>query len=138
MREIKEDGFTLAIVDNFNNFEKGLHFYGSKYDFLQVGSFCYNKDQVMRNHRHIFRPRVNIKTQEIVVVFSGSVEARTYSKEDGSNTLVDTCVLHAGDIYISYWGGCGFTVLENDTRMLEAKNGPYDVNDDNEDRELIL
>ena len=69
-----------------------------------------------------------------VVVFSGKVEATTYTIE---GTVVDQRILTAGDIYVSYAGGVGYHVLSEDTRMIEAKVGPYEVESDDEDRILL-
>ena len=111
-----------------------MEFYGGVTDFIQVGAFRYNKDKELRNHRHIFRPKIGNKTQEIMIVFKGSCEVRTFT--DGGD-ICHKKILKAGDFYISYWGGCGFTILQDDTIMMEIKNGPHDVNNDDEDRVLL-
>ena len=126
MVEIKNDNDELlAVIDNFGNFGKGISFYGTRGDFLQVGKFRYDKDHIMKDHRHIDRPRKTDKTQEIVVMFKGSCEAKIF--DTTGSDLVAKMVLEAGDIFILYNGGVGFTVLEDDTVMLEAKNGQYNV-----------
>jgi hypothetical protein len=131
---LNSQGVVLAVVDNIYDVGKGLHFYGKPADYLQVGTFRYDRLRIMRDHRHLMQPtRKSEKTQEILIVFKGSIEARTY--DIGGSEIVDMRILKAGDLYICYWGGCGFTVLEDDTIMLEAKNGPF-ISDDVE-RELI-
>jgi hypothetical protein len=134
VEKIEHNGKVLAIIDNVNNFGKGLKFYGDITDFIQVGAFRYDSNKELRNHRHIFRPKLANKTQEIMIVFTGSCAVRTYTDK---GELYDEKTLEAGDFYISYWGGCGFTILQDDTIMMEIKNGPHDVNNDDEDRELL-
>jgi hypothetical protein len=134
MEEIKHNDKLLAIIDNVNNFEEGLKFYGNVMDFIQIGAFRYNEGKKLRNHRHIFRPKLANKTQEIMIVFTGACEVETYT-DDGVYWCKHT--LGSGDFYISYWGGCGFKILEDNTIMMEIKNGPHDVNNDDEDRVLL-
>jgi hypothetical protein len=133
--EIVHEDVLLAIIDDIKNFAPGLSFYGKREDNIQVGQFCYGKGKVLRNHRHIERQRIAKKTQEILIVMQGSCEARTFAPT--GKDLIDTRILKAGSFYVSYNGGVGFTVLEDDTRMLEIKNGPFIVNNDDEERELL-
>jgi len=146
MKEIKDTGGSLlAIIDSVDNFEEGLMFYGDRMDDIQVGKFRYNKDHILRSHQHKFRPKLARKTQEIMIVFKGSCLVRTFPEHQipGNNKLdhdvspIDESVLKVGEFYISYYGGCGFRILEDDTRMMEVKNGPHDVNNDDEERMLL-
>lgn len=134
MIEIKHKDRLLAIVDSVDKFNPGLKFYGKEMDYIQVGAFRYGSGKILRDHKHIFRSKLANKTQEIMIVFKGSCEVRTFTE---SGDLWDRHTLHAGFFYISYWGGCGFTILEDDTIMMEIKNGPHDVNNDDEDRVLL-
>ena len=135
MHEIRYEGQLLAIVDSMANIKPGLSFYGSPHDFVQVGAFRYDDGKVLRDHRHISRPRQVDKTQEILIVMRGVVEVRTFTPT--GCTVVDVRELRDGDFYISYHGGVGFTVRKDDTRMLEIKPGPYDVTNDDLERELL-
>ena len=135
MHEIKHKGKLLAIVDSINNFEPGLTFYGSKKNAIQVGAFWYNSGKILKDHRHIERKRKVNKTEEILIVLKGAVEVRTFSEK--GKTVVDTRNLQAGEFYILYNGGVGYTVRANDTKLLEVKPGPYEVDDDDLERELI-
>ena len=136
MHEIKHNGKLLAVRDSIHSYcPLGLSFYGGKEDAIQVGKFRYDKGKKLRDHRHIVRPRVVEKTQEILIVFKGSVKVTTYSQT--GKEIVDECLLLEGDYYISYYGGVGFDVLEDDTRMLEIKPGTYLVDNDDLERELL-
>ena len=124
----------LAIVDDVQNFKSGLGFYGSKDDLIQVAKFRYDHGKLMKDHKHITRERLIEKTQEVLIVFKGSCNYRIF---DESDTLFVSGVLKSGQFLISYWGGVGYTVLEDDSIMMEVKLGPYDVKDDLEDKVLI-
>jgi hypothetical protein len=135
MEEIKYDDEVLAVICNFREIKYGLEFFGSHLDFIQVGGFRYDKGHELKNHIHISRPRLAERTQEIMIVFQGSCEVRTYTPKE--RRLISARMLNPGDFYISYQGGCGFTVQEDNTIMMEVKNGPYNVENDDEDRDLI-
>ena len=134
IRSSVDDSIILSIISGKDDIKDGLHFYGTKNDFIQVGGFKYSSGKVLRNHTHINRKRKSIKTQEIMVVLSGECIARVY---DINDILVHQAVLRDGQFIIVYNGGIGFTIVDDDTIMIEAKNGPYDVNSDDEDRRLI-
>jgi hypothetical protein len=129
------DGGLLAIVSNFERWPNGLTFVGQKSDALQVGTFRYPAGKVMRDHAHVRRPRTIERTQEVVVLFKGSCTARVYSKD--LKTVIATWRMTPGEVLISYSGGVGYTILENDTILMEVKAGDYLVNSDDEDRVLI-
>lgn len=124
----------LATIDSVMNTQHGLSFLGDREDFLQIGKFRYDSGHIMRDHAHIDRERISRRTQEILIVFKGSCQVRIFDLDD-KVAHVDTLV--AGDYIVYYHGGIGFTVLEKDTIMMEIKNGPYDVQLDDEDRRLI-
>jgi hypothetical protein len=88
----------------------------------------------MRSHKHIERQRVCKKTQEVLIVFKGSCLVRIFNKD---NSIKYTGKLNPGSFCIVYDGGVGYTVLEDDTIMMEVKNGDYLVNSDDEDREYL-
>ena len=61
-------------------------------------------------------------TLTVAIVVSGSVEARIYDEEDN---LLKKFVLKKNDGLILFAGGHGYTILSDDTLVLELKNGPY-------------
>ncbi len=129
-----DDKQLLAIFDGANSIKEGLNFYGNRGDYLQVGGFKYDNGKILRNHRHTNRPRTSILTQEVMVVLKGSCEALIFDMDD---KLVYRQNLYAGQFVIVYLAGVGFKILEDDTVMIEAKNGPYIVDNDDEDRYLL-
>ncbi len=134
MHEIKNSGKLLGIFGNVEDFDKGLGFFGTKDDFIQIGKFRYDTGKILRNHMHIPRERTVGKTQEILIVFKGKCKLDVF---DSQKNMVDSFVLNAGDYYIAYHGGFGGEVLTDDTIMMEIKPGPYNVESDDDDRVLL-
>lgn len=134
MEYIIDNGTVIGIIDHYKNFKKGLSFYGTNKDSIQIGKFRYDKDQVLRAHKHIERKREINKTQEILIVFEGSCILYIYGVNDN---IIQEKILKEGNFYISYNGGVKYKILEDDTFLLEVKSGDYIVTSDDEDRVLI-
>ena len=83
-------------------------------------------------HRHLPQQRSLDKTQEAWVIIRGSVEVAMYDLDD---SLLEKDILRPGDCYTYLEGGHGFTLLEENTRFYEIKNGPY--NGQSKDKEFI-
>ena len=59
---------------------------------------------------------------EIVFVLKGAVQVDIY---DFSNNKIDSVIIKQGGVIILLNGGHGFKILEDDTKVVEVKNGPY-------------
>ena len=90
--------------------------------FVQVGSWWYDKGKVLDKHVHKDFDRLAKRTQECVYVRKGSMKVTLY-KEDLS--MLDTFILNQGDLAVFAYGGHGYEILENDTQIIESKNGPF-------------
>ena len=62
------------------------------------------------------------RTCEVLYVIKGSLEARIY---DLSENLLETLVVKQGEILVLLECGHGYTILSDDTKVIEIKNGPY-------------
>lgn len=121
-RVIEADGEKLAIYLPSSSWEKGLSFYSEDRDFVQVGTWRYDKGTRLQPHIHNELRREISQTQEVIFVRSGRVAA--YLFDDGEN-FVERLELGSGDTLILLKGGHGYEILEDDTYVLEVKNGPY-------------
>lgn len=121
-REIVKDGLVLARHVRPGDFRKGLAFYSEDEEFLQVGTWRYDNGQQLRAHVHNIVPREIDRTNEVVIVLQGSMAARIFDEE---RQLVETVTVRQGEFLILMNGGHDYTILENDTRILEIKNGPF-------------
>ena len=120
-RVITSKGERLAIYIP-SSWEKGLNFFSEEDDFLQVGVWGYEKGIKLQPHIHNEVKREAVRTQEVIFVRSGRVAA-TILDEEGNFT--ERLELGAGDTLVLLKGGHGYEILEDNTRVLEVKNGPY-------------
>lgn len=123
MREIKDTkGNLLCIVYKDEDWSEGLNFITDNNLFIQVGSWWYQKGKNLAKHQHNIVPRESNITQEMVFVKSGSMLASIYDQE---LNLIEELELKAGDLAIMAYGAHGYKILEDNTKIIEAKNGPF-------------
>lgn len=121
-RVIEAKGERLAIYLPSSSWEKGLSFHSEDGDFVQVGVWRYDKGIKLQPHIHHELRRAVLRTQEVIFVKSGRVAASIFDEEDD---FVERVELGSGDTLILLKGGHGYEILEDDTHVLEVKNGPY-------------
>ena len=122
IKEIKSGTTILARYISSDAWKEGLNFFSNENEFLQVGTWRYNSGKVLLPHVHNEVKREILRTQEVLYIKKGSIKASIY---DLKNNLVEEIVVKEGDILILLQGGHGYIVLEDDTQVLEIKNGPY-------------
>ncbi|MEZ5044605.1 MAG: hypothetical protein R2828_32215 [Saprospiraceae bacterium] len=124
MREIKsEAGDLLAIhISATTSTKEGSEFYCQDSDFIQLASHQYPAGKVFAAHQHKIVERAVTLTQEVLFLQKGAMQAAIFDLE---RKMVASFTLNKGDLLVLLQGGHGFTVLEQDTRFLEIKNGPY-------------
>ncbi|MBN1384053.1 MAG: hypothetical protein JW983_04120 [Elusimicrobia bacterium] len=120
--EIKENGIKYAIVFSEEPIPEGLTFYTQDSDYLQVASWNYNKGRHLKAHAHKLCPRTSDITQEFVFIKKGSIRVYMYNR-DGK--LIKNFDLHGNDFMIIFEGGHAYDILEDNTEVMEVKNGPY-------------
>ncbi|VVC02449.1 Uncharacterised protein [Candidatus Burarchaeum australiense] len=121
IKKIEHKGVLLAKLIS-GEWEQGLSFYSEPNDFIQAGSWRYAKGKELLPHVHNAVERKIDRTQEVLFVKKGRVRVKIFDLEDKPLAEHE---LRAGDIGIFLRGGHGYTVLEDDTQVLEVKNGPY-------------
>ena len=115
-------GVKIALKINEDDIQEGLTFFTEEDDFLQVGSWKYATGKKLLAHNHNRVKKMSGRTQELVYVLKGRMKASIY---DESDCLLQECVLEGGDFLVCFAGGHGYEILEDDTVVLEVKNGPY-------------
>jgi len=120
--KIMDGGLILAIVIRNADWEEGLNFVSSEEDYLQVGIWGYNKGKKLEPHIHLAAPRKVLRTQEVVFVKNGRIRADIYTEKE---EFLKSVELRKGDAIILLNGGHGYEILEDNTKVLEVKNGPY-------------
>jgi hypothetical protein len=122
VREIVKDGLLLARHILPGDFRKGLAFYSQDQEFLQIGTWRYDQGKQLCAHIHNVVPREIRRTHEVAIVIQGAMAARIFDEE---RELVETVTVRRGEMLILMNGGHDYTILEDDTRILEIKNGPF-------------
>lgn len=123
MIEIKDEDVILArYISADEAWEPGLSFFSDDQDFVQVGTWGYDSQKELLAHTHNEVHRDVGWTQEVVFVKQGRIRSEIY---DLSNNKVKEIICNPGDIIILLRGGHGYHILENNTQVLEIKNGPY-------------
>jgi hypothetical protein len=112
----------LSLILRDSEWGQGLTFLSQDSDFLQVGTWGYNEGKKLNAHIHLTEPRTVSYTQEVLFVKKGSVRAYIYSSDE---KLIHTTDLSEGDVIVLLKGGHGYEILQDDTKVLEVKNGPY-------------
>jgi hypothetical protein len=121
--EIREGDVVLARhIPSHIAWNDGLGFFSSDQDFIQVGVWGYNSGKVLKAHIHNQALREVHWTQEVLYVRSGRIRATVF---DMAERRVAELLGTEGDILVLLRGGHGYEILQDGTRVLEVKNGPY-------------
>ena len=122
MQTIEKDGIVLARHIKTEDIQPGLNFFSNDEEFIQVGVWNYNSGKDLPAHVHNVVNREVRRTCEALFVVRGSMEATIY---DIDRTLIGSFKVNQGEILVLLECGHGYRVLEDDTIVLEIKNGPY-------------
>ncbi len=123
MREITKDDKVLARHITPDDIKPGLISLTNDNEFLQVVAWGhYEKGKYLQDHWHNEFERTAMRTYEAVYVVKGSIEARIF---DLNLNPVETLIVKQGEMLILLESAHGYTILEEDTTVLEIKNGPF-------------
>ncbi len=122
MKEIKLNDIVFAKHITAEDWEAGLKFYSADDDFIQVGSWNYDKSKELLAHTHNTVERIVQRTQEVLYIRKGRIKADIYDFEDKKIAEFEAA---EGDVVVLLRGGHGYSVLEDNTQVLEVKTGPY-------------
>ena len=114
----------LHIVYSIEDVEKREDLIESS-EFLQCSVIRKNEIGYKYNsHKHLNKTLQSniVKTQESWFVYRGKIKVFHY---DINDELLNTSILSAGDINITLLGGHNLEILDENTIILEHKNGPY-------------
>lgn len=121
--EIKEGALVLArYIPAGALWEDGLNFFSQDEDYIQMGVWGYDAGKELKAHIHNVVKREILCTQEVLFVRSGRLRANIFNTSEKKVAELEVC---AGDVIVLLQGGHGYDILEDGTRVLEIKNGPY-------------
>lgn len=122
METITHSGKIISIIYRDSDWVKGLNFITPDEFFVQVGSWWYDKGRKLDSHIHKEFDRTAMRTQETIYVKQGSVKVLLFTEEE---EFFQDYVLYQGDLAVFGYGGHGYEILEDDTQIIESKNGPF-------------
>jgi len=122
MNKVMFCGSIYAIFGDVYQKDFGTTFIGDPEEMIQFSVLRYKRGHVLQSHIHKIRLRTIWRTQESWVVLRGSAKVSIF---DESKRLIHEQTLTAGQFYISYRGGHGYEILEDDTIVIENKLGDF-------------
>jgi len=120
--EIKKGEKVLARVIRSNDWNEGLGFYSNDEEVIQVGTWQYNSGKQLMKHIHNEVDRVVKRTNEVLFIVNGKIKAIIYDLQEN---FVDEVIVNKGDTLILLDCGHGYEILDEGTKVIEIKNGPY-------------
>ena len=121
IKEISFENQLYAFVCSLNDVSKGLEFLSDDTDFIQLGTWNYEKNFSTVPHYHLEHDKPSNLTQEVVLVHKGSVKCRLFTKE---GNYVDEVDINEGELIVQIYGVHEY-IMNEDSIVLEIKNGPY-------------
>ena len=123
MQSISDSEILIARIIRKTDTEiNGLNFFSEDSENIQASIWNHELGKVLPSHTHKPLPRNTIGTHEMIFVIKGRLHVDLYG---ASNQLLIETDLNEGDILICIRGGHGYEILEQNTKILEVKNGPY-------------
>lgn len=122
MKHIIHNNSTVAIIHRSEEWKDGLDFLTPDESFIQAGTWWYGAGKQLKAHTHIVNERTVERTQETVIVLSGSMRIDFY---DDANKIFHQEIVKTGDICVILTVGHGYQILEDNTKIVEVKNGPF-------------
>jgi hypothetical protein len=126
LKVITRDSINYAVIGSIGESRPGWSFYKDLNSPLQWGIGLFDTGEELRPHFHKVRTRVRAhKTYEFIYVVIGSIWTDFY--ED--RKLFCSEKLLTGDFVYFIDGTHGIRILEDSTRLIEVKNGPFSGKD---------
>ena len=122
MKVFKEEHRILAKLISPEDWNHGLSFFSDDNEFIQVGTWYYDAGKQLSDHIHNEFERNTTRTCEAIYMVSGSMRVRLYTL---NRKLVEIFDIKQGDILILLDSGHGYEILEDGTKVIEIKNGPF-------------
>jgi len=125
IKKILHDGKIFALVFKKKDdieIKEGLNFLAHQENNFQLGIIAHPKGYITLPHVHYKTEKKIYDRQEMHYVESGKMKIN-FLTEDGEKFGEE--ILEAGDIALLIEGGHGMETLEENTRVVYVKQGPY-------------
>lgn len=122
MNELIIDDVILCRHILKEDIKEGLCFFSNDREYIQVGSWRYNSGKNLGKHIHNKIQRTIERTNEVLYIVKGKINAQIY---DLLGNYINSIIIGEGEILILMECGHGYEILEDNTQVVEVKNGPY-------------
>lgn len=119
---IEKNGVIFVKKISLDNIKEGLSFCSNDEDFIQVGTWNYEKGRYLAAHNHNIVERKINRTNEVIIILDGKLKIDIYDENDEKIAELEA---KKNDLLIMINGGHGYHILEDNTKVIEIKNGPY-------------
>ncbi|HKK16253.1 MAG TPA: hypothetical protein VJ981_06070 [Gammaproteobacteria bacterium] len=126
IKKVYSDNELLAIIIPGDYRRDGIEFFTENSFSQQLGYMNRKAGYLIEPHVHNEVKREVDKTQEVLLIRSGTVRVDLYNRD---RKYIQSRMLKAGDVILLASGGHGFEMVE-DTEIIEIKQGPYAGDDD--------
>lgn len=120
--EIINNGELIFKKISIKDLPEGLSFFSNPEDFLQIGSWNYPSKKILQRHFHRLVNRSVNRTHEIIIVLEGSLKTQIYTLE---KEFIKEVIINSFEVGIMLNCGHGYEIIEDGTKVIEIKNGPY-------------
>ena len=121
--EISDGTNLLARYIPIKQYKKtGLSFFSEDSEFIQFGIWNYGAGKILATHIHNPIKRTVNLTQEALFIQKGKIKAIICNL---TGVKVREIIVSQGEVIILLRGAHGYEILEDNTQVLEFKNGPY-------------
>jgi hypothetical protein len=121
-KEIRDKKILYAFIIKKDFSKQGLTFLTPDSYALQLGFWHLDDGTHLKSHICIQSKKIIERTQELIHVLAGRVKVSIYKK---NGELVESFTAEEGDTVFHANGGHGYKILENGTKVIEIKNGPF-------------
>lgn len=126
MQIVKDIDTTYAVIGSIKDSKPGWNFNSDLNSPLQWGVGLFKKDQSLLPHFHRVRTRVRAhKTLEFIYVVKGTIWVDFYRNKE----LFCSENLVTGEYVYFIDGTHGIRIVEDNTYLIEVKNGPFSGKD---------
>ncbi len=121
LEKIYHDDIHIASIIRPLLSKEGLTFLTEDENYMQIGIWNYKKNKKLEAHYHTEYSREAFKTNEVVYVIKGSIKVNLYT-ENGN--LIKTVNIEKNELIVLFNGAHEY-IMNEDSLIIESKNGPY-------------
>ena len=119
---IRDKEKIIAIIYRNEDWKEGLNFFTPNELYIQASSWHYPRGKKLTSHIHKVNPRQVDRTHELTYVKQGKMKVLLYGED---KKFLEEFILNEGDLAVYAYGGHGYEILEDNTQIVEVKNGPF-------------